>query len=378
MNRRQANNPQEKQAHLPVVQAIVHNSVSAYANLLGLALSLYQQGLVTAGQVALSPLRVAVWAAQQSAQSPTPMPQAAESAASHKGTDAAEEAVRSAAQVAGQNRAEVAQEDDAEVAVPVAQNEAREAAVPQNSEIVPRGAEAADPTAQQQEDVESTGREVQPDNVTADESARSDAEMTDGADEQVDPPVHSLAVPEPSQIPEKSPTIEEPPSDTREEPVMAEPSPASTEETEPPAYEATSILEKLPPPPEVTEVELPPPPQVPPSIIDELPPPPQVSPSIIDELPPPPQVSPSIIDELPPPPVPGNQNVVGVEPSAEPAVEEKAPRTKGLGTRRATATEAAYRKAEELGVDLLEIEGSGPNGRITVEDVRGKSEQAGS
>ena len=38
------------------------------------------------------------------------------------------------------------------------------------------------------------------------------------------------------------------------------------------------------------------------------------------------------------------------------------------------ATGAARRKAEELGVDLAEIEGSGADGQITVEDVRKKGE----
>jgi pyruvate/2-oxoglutarate dehydrogenase complex dihydrolipoamide acyltransferase (E2) component len=34
------------------------------------------------------------------------------------------------------------------------------------------------------------------------------------------------------------------------------------------------------------------------------------------------------------------------------------------------ATEAAVRLADELGIDLAEIEGSGSDGRITVNDVR--------
>lgn len=38
------------------------------------------------------------------------------------------------------------------------------------------------------------------------------------------------------------------------------------------------------------------------------------------------------------------------------------------------ATEAARRKAQELGVDLHEVEASGANGQITVEDVRKKGE----
>jgi pyruvate/2-oxoglutarate dehydrogenase complex dihydrolipoamide acyltransferase (E2) component len=35
-----------------------------------------------------------------------------------------------------------------------------------------------------------------------------------------------------------------------------------------------------------------------------------------------------------------------------------------------SATEAAMRQAEELGVDIDEIDGSGADGRITVQDVR--------
>ena len=38
------------------------------------------------------------------------------------------------------------------------------------------------------------------------------------------------------------------------------------------------------------------------------------------------------------------------------------------------ATDAARRKAEELGVDLTQVEGTGADGRITVEDVRKKGD----
>jgi pyruvate/2-oxoglutarate dehydrogenase complex dihydrolipoamide acyltransferase (E2) component len=34
------------------------------------------------------------------------------------------------------------------------------------------------------------------------------------------------------------------------------------------------------------------------------------------------------------------------------------------------ATEAAIRKADELGIDLTRLEGTGSDGRITVKDVR--------
>lgn len=46
----------------------------------------------------------------------------------------------------------------------------------------------------------------------------------------------------------------------------------------------------------------------------------------------------------------------------------------GSGREEIKATGAARRKAEELGVDLMEVEGSGADGQITVEDVRKKGE----
>ena len=38
------------------------------------------------------------------------------------------------------------------------------------------------------------------------------------------------------------------------------------------------------------------------------------------------------------------------------------------------ATEAAIRLADELGIDLAELQGTGADGRITVKDVRGAQE----
>ncbi|MBA3635019.1 MAG: E3 binding domain-containing protein [Rubrobacteraceae bacterium] len=39
-----------------------------------------------------------------------------------------------------------------------------------------------------------------------------------------------------------------------------------------------------------------------------------------------------------------------------------------------TATDAARRKAREMGVDLSEVVGTGTDGQVTVEDVRKKGE----
>ncbi|MBX6762281.1 MAG: E3 binding domain-containing protein [Rubrobacteraceae bacterium] len=44
----------------------------------------------------------------------------------------------------------------------------------------------------------------------------------------------------------------------------------------------------------------------------------------------------------------------------------------GSGRKEIKATAAARRKAEELGIDLSEVEGTGADGQITVEDVRQK------
>ena len=172
----------------------------------------------------------------------------------------------------------------------------------------------------------------------------------------------------------------------------AEEPPAAPEVAEHPTEEAPSILEDLPPPPQASDVELTPPPstpdvaqELPPppptedaaSIAEEMPPPPEVAEA---ELPPPPPATRNVIDELPPPPVPEELNVGDApaapetEPSVEPVVES--PRAEEpRGRRRVTATAAARRIAGELGVDLLEVEGTGRNGKITAEDVRKRGEQ---
>src|SRR5918992_116826 len=54
----------------------------------------------------------------------------------------------------------------------------------------------------------------------------------------------------------------------------------------------------------------------------------------------------------------------------EEVVEQPAERAPGQTRGDPEATDAAKRKAEELGVDLWQVEGSGTDGRITVTDVR--------
>ena len=45
------------------------------------------------------------------------------------------------------------------------------------------------------------------------------------------------------------------------------------------------------------------------------------------------------------------------------------------GNQEPKVTHAAAQKAEELGIDLSEIEGSGPDGSITIRDVRRAAQQ---
>ena len=164
---------------------------------------------------------------------------------------------------------------------------------------------------------EATARPVA--EAVVDETSEGSLETSSGAeraagDETASPP--SASVP---TVQEES-VIDEGPSPTREES---------------PAGEGTNTIEELPPPPEVSEVDLPPPPPVPQNILDELPPPPALE----------------ALDE----------------PTAQSARGEK-PR---IHVRKVTA--AARRTAEELNVDLDEVEGTGRDGQISVGDVRKKA-----
>ncbi len=63
----------------------------------------------------------------------------------------------------------------------------------------------------------------------------------------------------------------------------------------------------------------------------------------------------------------------GYMPDGEPRQTQD--ETEEAETGEVNATEAAWRKARELGVDLSRIEGSGSGGRVLVKDVMGAAEQ---
>ena len=177
---------------------------------------------------------------------------------------------------------------------------------------------------------------------------------------------------------------------------VEEPPPAQEAE-QPPAEEASSFAEELPPPPQVSDVELPPPlqpsdvelsspPPVPErseesssqppeettSVLDELPPPPEVAEV---ELAPPPPVPENVLDELPPSPAPQEQSFGDVAPSSAEPVDEAPREEEPQSRKRVTATPAARRRAKELGIDILEVEGTGKDGKITVDDVLREGKQ---
>jgi pyruvate/2-oxoglutarate dehydrogenase complex dihydrolipoamide acyltransferase (E2) component len=54
---------------------------------------------------------------------------------------------------------------------------------------------------------------------------------------------------------------------------------------------------------------------------------------------------------------------------------QQAQEAAGGGQEEPNATEAAKQKAQELGVDLSQVEGSGAEGRITVKDVTSAANQ---
>jgi pyruvate/2-oxoglutarate dehydrogenase complex dihydrolipoamide acyltransferase (E2) component len=73
-------------------------------------------------------------------------------------------------------------------------------------------------------------------------------------------------------------------------------------------------------------------------------------------------------------PGPASQPVAGAGEATQ-RVDEEAPAEAGEPKSMVRATPAALRTAEELGVDLLQVEGTGSGGRITAKDVRSAAEK---
>jgi pyruvate/2-oxoglutarate dehydrogenase complex dihydrolipoamide acyltransferase (E2) component len=73
---------------------------------------------------------------------------------------------------------------------------------------------------------------------------------------------------------------------------------------------------------------------------------------------------------------PGEGVEAGVEEEQAVVGEASRPGEAGEQKDKAQATPAAERKAEDLGVDLSQIEGTGSGGRITVKDVTEATKQA--
>ena len=81
-------------------------------------------------------------------------------------------------------------------------------------------------------------------------------------------------------------------------------------------------------------------------------------------------------ESTPATPEPGEGVEAGVEEEAGEG-EASTPGEAGEKKDKVRATPAAERKAEDLGVDLSQIEGTGSGGRITVKDVTEAAKQAG-
>ena len=73
-------------------------------------------------------------------------------------------------------------------------------------------------------------------------------------------------------------------------------------------------------------------------------------------------------------PPPTRRGTSGSPPTRK--VRELGERREHRRAQKYNATEAALRVADELGIDLAEVEGTGSEGRITVKDVRGRPVEA--
>jgi pyruvate/2-oxoglutarate dehydrogenase complex dihydrolipoamide acyltransferase (E2) component len=81
-------------------------------------------------------------------------------------------------------------------------------------------------------------------------------------------------------------------------------------------------------------------------------------------------------ESTPATPKPGEGVEARLEEEAAVVVEANTPGEAGEQKGKVQATPAAERKAEDLGVDLSQIEGTGSGGRITVKDVTEAAKQA--
>ncbi len=81
-------------------------------------------------------------------------------------------------------------------------------------------------------------------------------------------------------------------------------------------------------------------------------------------------------ESTPATPEPGEGVEAGLKEEEAVVGEASTPGEAGEQKDRAQATPAAERKAEDLGVDLSQIEGTGSGGRITVKDVTKAANQA--
>lgn len=318
------------------LRAMIQGSASTYASMLNATLFpflLYQQSLAMATRVALSSLQATTGVARQGTeagdeahrQDVKPIVQAAQSNVDTTGRAALKQNVEATGETPQDSGVETTEQAPSEVdefASGLSEPVSPAPETPNTVDELPPSpaAEVLDePAAGAVEETDRGGRET---------SSRADGKSDE-------------AYPDPSAPVSSSPA--------QEGPATAE-DPPPVQEEEPPTDET---IEELPPPPEVPDVELPPPPPAPQNILDELPPPPA------------PEVS-NIIDELPPPATPEALD----EPTTPPTRGEK-PR---VHVRRGT-TAAARRRAEEMGVDLAEVEGTGQGGQITVDDVRRKAQE---
>ncbi len=333
------------QGQQQTVQEMLQSSVDTYALMLNSAalfpFRLYQQSLAMATQVTRGGLRSATGVARLGTQevrvdrSPRVAEgnvqsdrQAAQQSTGVVTSQAARQSKEAPGRVA-QDNAEVPVRDtrdlrqNAEVAgeTRVSGAETTGRTLPEVDEAAPGPSDPVSSPSSEPPEVSNTVDELPPSPAPEAPLGGSAARAVHGADQGSVEPSSRAEGGIDEATPGPSSTL---PSPDREESVRAEEPPSARKAPPTDGVTGQSL------PPEVSDVELPPPPPVPQNILDELPPPPD-------------------------------------EPTSGTARVEK-PR---IHVRKITA--AAQRKAEELNVDLAEVEGTGRDGQITVGDVRKKA-----